>query len=40
MHNKNLIFLTVLINLMSLTQFKPKIRATKLQKSAKVCLTR
>ena len=35
----SLIVLTILVALRPLTQFQPKIRATNLQKSAKICLT-
>ena len=35
----NLICLTILVTLRSLTQFSPKTRATTLQKSAETCLT-
>ena len=35
----NLIFLTILVNLTTLLLFQAKIRAIKLQKSAKICLT-
>ena len=35
----NLILLTVLANMTSLTELQPKIRAPKLQKSTKFCLT-
>ena len=36
----NLICLTIFVTLRPLTQFQPKIRATNMQKSAKICLTR
>ena len=35
----NLILFTTFVTLRPLTQFKPKIQATKLQKSAKICFT-
>ena len=35
----NLIFLTILVTMRPLTKFQPKIRATKLQKSFRFCLT-
>ena len=36
----NLIYLTIFVTLRPFTQFQPKIRAIKLQKKAKNCLTR
>ena len=35
----NLISLAILVTLRPFTQFQPKIRAIKLQKKAKICLT-
>ena len=37
--HSNLISLTILVTLMPFVQFQPKIRAIKLQKCAKICLT-